>query len=85
VEIPFDLSGDFDGNGTHDLIIKKDPESLYIYFFDLSAKNYIIKVKRLNTPAKLKGHRIVDLDGDGRSDIIFFTAKGVRINFTNAE
>jgi hypothetical protein len=85
MEIPFDLSGDFDGNGTHDLIIKKDPESLYIYFFDLSAKKYIIKVKRLDTPAKLKGYQIVDLDGNGRSDIIFFTTEGVRINFSNAE
>jgi hypothetical protein len=85
LEIPFDLSGDFDGNGSRDLIIKKDPESWYLYFFDLKAKKHITRVKRLDTPTKPKGYQIVDLDGNGRSDIIFFTAQGARIYFSNAE
>jgi len=84
-EIPFDISGDIDGNGTHDLIIKKDPESIYIYFFDLKAKKYIARVKRLDTPAELKGYQIVDLDRNGKSDLLFFTDNGVHIYFSIEE
>lgn len=80
-DIPFDMSGDYDGNGSRDLMIKKDPESLYLYFFDLEAKKYIIAMKRLGIPAGFKGYQVIDLDGNGRSDLLFFTDKGVRMLF----
>jgi len=82
MEIPFDISGDIDGNGTHDLIIRKDSESVYIYFLDLKAKKYIAMVKRLDTPVDLKGYQIVDLDRNGKSDLLFLTHNGVHIYFS---
>lgn len=79
---PFDITGDIDGNGSHDLVINRNPKSLFIYFLDLKAKKHIILVKKLDTPNELKSCKIIDLDGNGKSDILMFAAKLVRIYFS---
>ncbi len=78
-ELPFDLSADVDGDGSHDLMIYKDPESLLLYDLDFKAKNKIKSVKLIKVPGGFQGYRFSDLDGNGKSDIIFIKDKAVRI------
>lgn len=80
-DIPFDISGDFDGNGCKDIMIRKDPESVYLYFLDMKRKGYVMLVKRLIIPAAFSGYLIADLDGNGKSDLLFFAEKGVWMYF----
>lgn len=78
-ENPFDFSGDFDGNGSNDLLIKKEPDSYYLYLFDQKKKNHIISVKRLPIPVGCRSHQVVDLDENGKSDILLFMDKKIRL------
>jgi len=78
-ELPFDLSADVDGDGSHDLMICKDPESLLLYYLDFKAKNKIRSVELIRVPGGFHGYRFSDLDGNGKSDLIFIKDKAVRI------
>jgi hypothetical protein len=78
-ELPFDLGADVDGDGSHDLLIYKDPESVLLYDLDFKAKNKIKSVKLIKVPGGFQGYRFSDLDGNGKSDIIFIKDKAVRI------
>lgn len=71
--IPFDLSGDFDGNNCHDLFIRKRPGRIYIYYIDLSKEKYFSKVEYFKIPEEVNEYKIMDINSDGKSDILFFT------------
>jgi len=70
--IPFDLTGDFDGNGYHDLFMRKEPSGVYLYFIDLSQEKYFLNVEYLTIPKEVKEYKIMDINSDGKSDILFF-------------
>jgi len=78
-ELPFDLSADVDGDGSHDLMICKDPESVLLYYLDFKAKNKIRSVELIRVPGGFQGYRFSDLDGNGKSELIFIKDKTVRI------
>jgi len=78
-ELPFDLSADVDGNGSHDLMICKDPESVLLYYLDFKAKNKTRSVELIRVPGGFQDYRFSDLAGNGKSDLIFIKDKAVRI------
>ena len=82
IDVPFDISGDFDGNGIKDIMIRKEPESVYVYFLDAERKGYVKLVKRLFISAELSDYFIDDLNGNGKSDLIFFGGKNLWVCFS---
>lgn len=80
--IPFNLSGDFDGNGYHDLFIRKKPSRVYLYFIDLSQEKYFLNVEYLTIPEAVNDYKIMDLNGDGKSDILFFSPNKIIFYFS---
>jgi len=68
-----------DGNGSHDLMICKDPESVLLYYLDFKAKNKTRSVELIRVPGGFQDYRFSDLAGNGKSDLIFIKDKAVRI------
>ncbi len=78
--LPFYLGSDIDGDGVNDLLITKDPESVLIYYLDLKAKNKIRNVEALQVPGGFQQYLLKDLDGNGRSSLIFIKTTDLRIS-----
>lgn len=70
-ELPFDASADIDGDGMNDLMICRDQESVFLYFMDFRGKNKIRSVELIKIPGGFQGYRFSDLDGNGKSELIF--------------
>jgi hypothetical protein len=70
-ELPFDASADMDGDGMNDLIICRNLDSVFLYLMDFRAKNKIKSVEIIKVPGGFQGYRFSDLDGNGKSELIF--------------
>lgn len=65
-----DVTGDVDGDGKHDLVVRTHPDQLSIFLNDNLAFNEKPD-RRLPIPREAR-FRVADVDGDGRSDIVIF-------------
>ncbi len=78
-ELPFDGSADIDGDGMNDLMICRDEESVFIYFMDFRAKKRIRSVELIKVPGGFQRYRFSDIDGNGKSGLIFVKDNVLRI------
>ncbi|MBN1272324.1 MAG: VCBS repeat-containing protein [Candidatus Aminicenantes bacterium] len=82
---PLGFFGDYDGNGNMDLLLRKEPESVLIYFLDWSRKKTISSVDRLQVPKETKTITAADLNGDGKSDLICWADDRLVLLFPSEE
>jgi hypothetical protein len=69
--LPFNASGDYDGDGTKDLLIFKDENNVYVYFLNFKGGKKIKRVELINVKGGYTNYRICDLDGDDKDEILF--------------
>lgn len=69
--LPFNASGDYDGDGKKDLLIFKDENNVYVYFLNFKGGKKIKRVELINVKGGYTNYRICDLDGDGKDEILF--------------
>lgn len=70
---PLNFFGDYDGNGHKDLLLRKKPGSLLIYLLDWSRKKTILSIDMIQIPEETKYINAIDLNGNGRSELICWT------------
>lgn len=68
--LPFNASGDYDGDGKKDLLIFKDENNVYVYFLNFKGGKKIKRVELINVKGGYTNYRICDLDGDGKDEIL---------------
>ncbi len=80
--IRFDVTGDFNADGMNDLFIIKEPERMYIYFLDLEQKNNISSVICMRIPKEVEHFKLIDMNGDRKSDILLLTKDKIILYFS---
>jgi hypothetical protein len=76
------LTGDFNGDGKKDLLVRDHGDVISVYFFVSREKGFSAEPDlRFNCPELIAGWRIADLNDDGVSDLIvkLEKQKGFRI------
>jgi hypothetical protein len=68
--IPFDFSGDFNGDGLNDLLVRKEPEYIFLYLTDTEQKNFFSSGSRIEIPRDAEQIKVIDFNNDRKSDIL---------------
>jgi len=72
--IPFDFSGDFNGDGNKDLCVRINPEYLLIYLMTFNEKKVnISRVFRISVPEYVDKFTSIEINNDSKSDILLTT------------
>jgi len=85
-EWPFFISGDFNGDGMLDLVVRR-PQTQWDIYLSTNDRRWFAPQPAFTLEPPFEGHyEIKDLDGDGRSDLILRAKEGNRmaIFFTRA-
>jgi len=77
----FDLSGDFDGNGIHDFVYREKADTLLILLMEKrDGELNIFDEIRIPIPDNTAHIKVIQLNGDNRSDLILLDQTGTRLS-----